>query len=141
MTESSNEQIVLGGLFHQARGEFFLGDYDAFRATAEAYESRLSGCQGLSPKVIERLERIRTVLELMRAVSERDTEKITGLQGALTAWKASVATEGFVNYLKGVCAYMTNNKEEAVYRFMLVKDACAKTVFAQLSEEYLALLR
>ena len=141
MTQSSNKQMVLIGLFNQARCEFFLDNYDSFRSTVTEYESKLSSCQELKPKIKIVYQKIRNILNLMCAISDNDAEKIDELRNNIEIWNTSKATEGFVNYIKGIAAYNADDKEEAIYRFKLVKENCSKTVLAGLSEEYLILLK
>ena len=141
MIQSSNEQMVLAGLFNQARCEFFLGNYDSFRQTVAQYESKLSSCQKLKPKTKIAYQKINNILNLMCAISDNDIEKINELRNNVEIWNTSKATEGFVNYIRGVAAYKVDDKEEAIYRFKLVKENCSKTVLSGLSEEYLSLLR
>ena len=78
----------------------------------------------------------------MRAIAEENVEKINELRGKVEVWNTnSKATEGFLNYIKGVSAYKVEDKEEAIYRFKTVKEHCSKTVFAELSDNYLSLLK
>lgn len=141
MIQSSNEQMILAGVFNQARCEFLLGDYDLFRKTATQYESKLSSCQKLNPKTKIAYQKINDILCLMCAISDNDIEKTNNIRGNIEVWNTSKATEGFVNYIKGIAAYKVDDKEEAIYRFKLVSENCSKTVLAGLSEEYLALLK
>ena len=57
----------------------------------------------------------------MVALSDEDTEKISAYRN-IEAWNNSKANEGFLNYLKGLAAYIMEEKEEAIYRFMWVKE-------------------
>ena len=77
----------------------------------------------------------------MCAISDNDVEKTNELRNNVEIWNTSKATEGFVNYIRGVAAYKVDDKEEAIYRFKLVKENCSKTVLSGLSEEYLSLLK
>ena len=136
----SKPELVLVGLFNIARCEFLLGNYDSFREAAKQYENKLAVSK-FRPKVKILYEKINAVLTLMCAISQEDTEKIDKLRNTLDFWCNSKASQGFVNYVKALAAYKVNDKEEAIYRFKSVKDFCSQTVFATLSEEYLALLR
>ncbi|MBQ3196077.1 MAG: hypothetical protein IJB65_06385 [Clostridia bacterium] len=75
------------------------------------------------------------LLNLMCAVADNDTDRIEELRIKAETWNTSVATAGFVNYIKGISAVETDDKVEAVYRFKLVTENCPKTVFARLSAE------
>lgn len=141
MIKSPNEQMALVGLFNQARCEFFLGDYDSLHQTVAQYESKLSNCQSLKPKAKVIYQKINRILSLLCAVSNNDIEKTNDLRGKIENWNASKATEGFVNYIKGLSAYKAEDKEEAIYRFKSVMETCSKTVLGELSENYLSLLK
>ena len=141
MIQSSNEQIVLAGLFNQARCEFFSENYESFKQTAGQYALRLSNCQKIKPQVKLVYQKINHILNVMSAIAENDMEKIHALGSAIEVWNTSKATEGFVNYIRGMAAHKADDKEEAIYRFKLVKENCSKTVLAGLSEEYLTLLK
>ncbi len=141
MIQNSNEQMVLIGLFNQARCEFFWGNYESFKQTAGQYALRLSNSQKIKPKVKLAYQKINNILNLMSAISENDVEKINALRSTIEVWNTSKATEGFVNYIRGIAAHKADDKEEAIYRFKLVKENCSKTVLAGLSEEYLSLLK
>ncbi len=80
------------------------------------------------------------LLDLMVAISENNIERINALRNNVEVWNTSKATEGLVNFFKGLSAYKIGEKQEAIYRFMLVKEACSKTVLLKLSDEYLSLL-
>ena len=77
----------------------------------------------------------------MLAIVDNDAKKINEYKSSVQVWNNSKATEGFVNYIRGISAYKTDDKEEAIYRFKLVNDNCSKTVLAALSEEHLELLK
>ena len=141
MIQSSNEQMILAGSFNQARCEFFLGNFDSFHQTVAQYESKLSGCQKLKPKTKIAYQKINNILSLMLAIADNNAEKINEFRSNVEIWNTSKATEGFVNYIRGVAACKVGDKEEAIYRFKLVKENCSKTVLSGLSEEYLSFLK
>ena len=141
MIQSPKEQMVLVGLFNRARCEFLTENYEAFNETAKQYELKLSSCQKIKPKIKAVYEKINSVLILMLAISENDIEKINDLRSSVEAWNTSKATEGYINYIKGIAAYKADDREEAIYRLKLVKENCSKTVFVGLSENFLSLLK
>ena len=141
MIQGSNEQMVLAGLFNKARCEFFLDNYDAFRSTVAEYESKLLSSQKLKPKVKVVYQKINNILNLMLAIVDNDAKKINEYKSSVQVWNNSKATEGFVNYIRGISAYKTDDKEEAIYRFKFVKENCSKTALFGLSDNYLALLK
>lgn len=138
MMRSPNEEMVLAGIFIQARCDFFTENYEALKVTAANYERVLVTSQRLKPKARAAYQKIGNILYLMRAVADGDAEGIDRLRVTVESWNASKATEGFVNYVKGVAAFRINDRDEAIYRFKSVKEACAKTVLARLSDWYLS---
>ncbi len=141
MLESSNEEMVLTGLFNLARNRFFLGEYDLFYKMVNEYKSKLSDCSKLKPNKRVMYEKIQNVLEVMCVISKDDGEEIKNTPANIENWSNSKLSEGLINYLKGVLAYKTADKEEAIFRFKTVKETCSKTVLAKLSDEYLDLLK
>ena len=130
-------EIVWKGYFNKARCEFLLGDFEALKLTTKQYETSVAN---IKRKNIAVYEVMQNILNLLVAIAENDKEKITALKN-FEAWNNSKALEGYINYLKGVAAFVLEDKEEAIYRFMAVKDNCEKTVFATLAEEYLQKLK
>lgn len=141
MIKNPKEQYILVGLYQKARCEFFLGDYEAFRQTALLFESKLLGAKKIKPKLMAAYEKMNMTLHVMGAISEDNVEIIQKTRNLIEPWNMSKATEGFVYYLKGLCAYKLDDKEEAIYRFKFVADNCFKTVLATLSNEYLSSLK
>ncbi len=138
MMRSPNEEMVLAGLFIQARCDFLTENYEALKLTSANYERALLTSQRLKPKVKAVYHKINNILYLMRAVADGDLESVNRLRVTVESWNNSKATEGFVNYVKGVAAFCVSDREEAIYRFKTVKEACAKTVLARLSAWYLS---
>lgn len=138
MAASKNETTSLSGLFCKARCEFLLGNDESFRQTSEEFRERLSGNAKRKPKTQATLLKMEQVLELLRAISDNDTEKIKDLRTSIQCWDKSKATEGFVHYLKGLAAYKTGDRKQAIYRFMTVTENYPKIIFAKYSEEYLS---
>ncbi len=79
-------------------------------------------------------------LRVIRLLADEDKEKI-GVSRDIKVWNNSKATQGYIHYLKGVAAYIMADNEEAIYRFMSVKENCGKTVFSQMAEQYLSTLK
>lgn len=141
MVASPKGAIKLVGLFQKSRCEFLLGNGQALRQTAAEYAGVLSADQKLKGKGLVAYQKIYNEILFMCAIADEDLEKIKELRSYDMIWNQSKAAEGFVNYLKGVAAYLAGEKEEAVYRLKAVKENCSKTVFASLAEKHLALLR
>ena len=124
------------GLFNKARCEFFLNDYDALKQTVVQYQNAMN-CSRANAKTKATFEKFNEVLQLLVALADGENEKIAQAAATAQAWNKSKATECFVNYLKGVAACRLDNKNEALYRLMWVKDHGSKTVFATLADTYL----
>ncbi len=136
MVASGKPKMVNTGIFNKARCEFFLGDFNSLKLTVNQFESNLSGMKTTNPKVKIAYDKIQKTMQLLVAIADGDKEAIAACRN-IEVWNNSKATEGYVNYLKGLAAYNLGDKLEAIYRFMDVKENCAKTVFAQLAEQHL----
>ncbi len=141
MIGSADESLRLAGLFNKARCRFLTGKYDALEQTATEYEIALSSCRKLKPKALEGYQMIGRVLILMVVISRDDKALADEMRGEVKPWNSSKATEGFVNYVKGLAARTVGDEEEAIYRFKAVKESCSKTCFARLADEGLASLK
>ena len=130
------------GLYHRARAEFFLGRYDSLAASHAAFVARLSGQSRIKPRMQEEYQKMNRVLELLRAIGEKDTEKIRALRPTVKTNNGdTVAAHIFLCYVLGLASLALSDKEEAVYRLKTVTDRASKTVFATLAEEQLSALR
>ena len=136
MIASNKPAMMITGLFNKARCEFFLGDFDSLKATVKQYESALNNIKKLNQKAKDAYNKILKTMNLLVAISEENKEAISNFSG-IEVWNNSKATQGYINYLKGIAAYMAEDKKEAIYRFMSVKENCEKTVFAEKSQQYL----
>ena len=136
MVASIKPVMMITGLFNKARCEFFLGDFDSLKATVKQYESALNNMKKLNQKAKYAYNKILKTMNLLVAISEENKEAISNFSG-IEVWNNSKATQGYINYLKGIAAYMTEDKKESIYRFMSVKENCEKTVFAEKSQQYL----
>ena len=141
MTQSPKKAVLLAGLFNRARCQFLLGAYEGLYQTAEQFETAFTTDDKLGKRAKDAYGKIYKILQLTCAIAQEDIEKITQLKEEIQPWNPSKATEGFVNYIKGISADKTEDKEEAIYRFKWVQENCTKTIFAKLAEENLALLK
>lgn len=137
MVTGNKPSMVITGLFNKARCEFFLGDFDSLKLTVQQYEATLSNTKKVNPKAKTIYETIQKTLHLLIAVADEDKEKICAYRN-IDVWNNSKATRGYINYLKGVAAYTTEDKKEALYRFMSVKENCEKTVLSKMAEQYIS---
>lgn len=140
MISGNNPALVILGLLNKARCEYFLGDFESLKLTVEQYEDSLNNLKKVNQKTKDAFDKISKSMKLLVAISEEDKEGISCYKG-IEAWNNSKATEGYINYLKGIAAFIEENKEEAVYRFMSVKEKCPKTFLAGKSQEYLGKIK
>lgn len=137
MVRSDKPYTNLTGLFDKARCEFFLHKYDSLKNTVSQHQRYLADIKNKNLKTKAAYDKIQQTMNLLVAISCNDKEKITEYCN-IDAWNDNKTTHGYINYLKGLAAYNTDDKKEAIYRFMLVKDNCGKTVFAQYAEDILS---
>ncbi|MBQ0083520.1 MAG: hypothetical protein KBS52_01990 [Clostridiales bacterium] len=136
----SNRKKIFAGLFNKARCEFFMGDYDSLKATIGQYENELLGRKKLNNKTKAALTDMLRVMKLLALIADKDTEKLASYKD-IQPWNSNKLTAGYTNYLKGLAARIVGDTEDAVYRFMFVKDNCSKTVLASWATEQLAELK
>ncbi len=137
MVAGNKPVMMIIGFFNKARCEFFLGDFDSLKVTVEQYENALCKIKRINQRSRDAYKKIQKTMYLLIAIAENDEEKISAFCN-VEVWNNSKATQGYINYLKGIAAYNLNDKKEAIYRLMHVKENCEKTVFAQLAEQYLS---
>ena len=137
MADDSNPKKILFGLFHRARCEFFLGNFDSLKATVGQYQAVLNNTKNLNQKARDTFNKGLKIMNMLAALSEEDKEAISRLDD-IEAWVDSKAARGFTDYLKGVAAYTLENKSEAIYRFMSVRENCKKTFLSEKSQQYLS---
>lgn len=136
MIVSNKPVLRITGLFNKARSEFFLNDINSLRATVWQYQNVLNNVNRLNQKEKDVFIKIQKIMNLMLAISEADKEKISAFSD-IEVWNNSKATEGYVQYLKGVVSYIKEDKKEAIYYFMSVKEICSKTFLSKMAEQYL----
>ena len=134
MIENKNILIKISGLFNKARCEFFKSDFEAFNQTLYQFENEMYKVE--NNKRFKWILKNRKILRLLKAVAEKDNELIKENYD-IEAWNESKATEGFVNFVKGIAAYNIDDKMEAIYRFKYVKENCSKMFIGNLAEEYI----
>lgn len=137
MVAGNKSSFVRTGLFNKARCEFFLGDFDSLKLTVKQYEAELSNNKKVNQKAKVIYQKIQKTMNLLIAIADKDKEKICAYRN-IEAWNNSKATQGYINYLKGIAAYITEDKKEAIYHFMSVKENCEKTVLSKMAEQYLS---
>lgn len=136
---TQNKRTAANGAFNKARCEFFLGEFDAMKKSIQQHDY-LVATSKMNKKNKIAAEKIRTVLELMTALSEIDREKIETLRHEISVWGEGKAIECFIYYMKGLAAYKLEDREECLYRFMYVKENGPKTFFGRSAAEYLSKL-
>jgi hypothetical protein len=140
MVASNKPLMMIIGLFNKARCEFFLDDFDSLKLTVKQYENALHNMKKINQKSKAVCDKIQRTMNLLIAIADKDKEKI-GVFRDIEVWNNSKATQGYINYLKGVAAYIMADNEEVIYRFMSVKENCGKTVFSTLADKYLTELK
>ncbi len=137
--QKKKSATVCTGLFNKARCQFFIKDFELLKATTEQFKNEITTAKA-NKKLNGIYKKMLNVLNLMVAIAENNKKKITELK-EIESWNNCKPTQGFINYLKGLAAYTTDDNQEAIYRFKSAKETLEKTVFFQLSEEYLLKLK
>ncbi len=136
LTAKKPEKAV-ASIFNKARCEYFMNDIAAFKTSVQQHKQAMPSIT--NPKAITAAKNMDETLDLLCAIADGNKERISALR-CVKVWNASRATEGYINLLKGMAAYALEDKHEAIYRFMLVKDTCKKTALAPIAAQYLSCL-
>ena len=137
MIANKNVRVHLSGIFNKARSQFFMENYEGFFESVAAYKESFANANKMNEKHKDAYLKIDAVLDFMCAIANNDAEKMTSMKDNVSVWSASKPAEGFVNYIKGLAANKLGDREEAIYRFKLVKESCPKIVFAKYATEQL----
>lgn len=137
MVARNKPNMVNIGFFYKARCNFFIGDFDSLKITVKQYENALSNIKKINQKAKEQYEKIQKTMNLLIAIADEDKEKISAYRN-IEVWSNSKIAQGYINYLKGIAAYAMDDKKEAIYRLMSVKENCEKTVLSKMAEQYLS---
>ena len=141
LIDSNKKSSVLSGFFNKFRCEYFKGEYDLAKTTAEEYAEVLKNGKKMSSAVYSAYEKIHTVIKFMIALADKDIDTQADLIDILYPWRPSAMIVGLIDYLKGVSAFDSDDKEEALYRFKSITRYCSKTVLAAYSREYLSKIK
>ncbi len=134
--EKKSHNAKLTALFGRARSEFFANKIDNFTCTASDFNSLIATAK-LNDRQKKTVSKYQTIINLLLAITNNDTEKIKEYASCLQAWEETKITGSFINYLKGIASFKLNDKTESTYRFMSVCESASKTVLGTLAKEYL----
>ncbi len=126
----------LNALYGKAKNEFFAGKIEDFKKTAFDFQAMTNGAK-LSEKQRNGILKCHTVINLFLAIVNEDSEKIKEFASSLDIVDDTRISTAFDNYLKGIAAYATGDKDESKHRFMSVCDIASKTVLGILAKEFL----
>ena len=144
LTHTQKPSPSAAGLFCKGRAAFFTGDAETLAAVTVAFGKITAGLKGASyPKQ-------RAMLELMDAVTRKDTEAAARLVPSVTAWELSPIVEAQVDLCRARAALLLmevsegeerkDHRHEAIHRLLSCKEKGGKSVLVSLAEESLAAL-
>lgn len=122
----------------RALAAFFAGDYDGMRAAGGRYRAHLATRKTKNAQLREICEKLETALDLMYAIADGDTANMRLLYRLPCLWRPMGFAELISSYLQGVAAHRLGDDAECFHRLRTVKELGKMTVFAELSEQYLA---
>jgi len=142
LTHSQKPAPSAAGLLCKGRAAFFTGDAETLAAVTVAFGKITAGLKGASyPKQ-------RAMLELMDAVTRKDTEAAARLAPAVTAWELTPLVEAQVDLCRARAALLlmensegearTTHRHDAIHRLLSCKEKGGKSVLVSLAEESLA---
>ena len=144
LTHTQKPSPSAAGLFCKGRAAFFTGDAETLAAVTVAFGKIMAGLKGASyPKQ-------RAMLELMDAVTRKDTEAAARLVPSVTAWELSPIVEAQVDLCRARAALLLMevsegeerkaHRHEAIHRLLSCKEKGGRSVLVSLAEESLAAL-
>ena len=144
LTHTQKPSPSAAGLFCKGRAAFFTGDAETLAAVTVAFGKITAGLKGASyPKQ-------RAMLELMDAVTRKDTEAAARLAPSVTAWELTPLVEAQVDLCRARAALLLMevsegearkaHRHEAIHRLLSCKEKGGKSVLVSLAEETLAAL-
>ena len=142
LTHTQKPAPSAAGLFCKGRAAFFTGDAETLAAVTVAFGKITAGMKGASyPKQ-------KAMLELMDAVTRKDTEAAARLAPSVTAWELSPIVEAQVELCRARAALLlmevsegearTTHRHEAIHRLLSCKEKGGRSVLVALAEESLA---
>lgn len=142
LTHTQKPAPSAAGLFCKGRAAFFTGDAETLAAVTVAFGKITVGMKGASyPKQ-------KAMLELMDAVTRKDTEAAARLAPSVTAWELSPIVEAQVDLCRARAALLLMevsegeerkaHRHEAIHRLLSCKEKGGKSVLVPLAEESLA---
>ncbi len=144
LTHTQKPAPSAAGLFCKGRAAFFTGEAETLSAVTVAFGKITAGMKGASyPKQ-------RAMLELMDAVTRKDTEAAARLAPSVTAWELTPLVEAQVDLCRARAALLLMevsegeerkaHRHEAIHRLLSCKEKGGKSVLVLLAEESLAAL-
>ncbi len=144
LTHTQKPVPSAAGLFCKGRAAFFTGDAETLAAVTVAFGKITAGLKGASyPKQ-------KAMLELMDAVTRKDTEAAARLAPSVTAWELSPLVEAQVDLCHARAALLLMevsegeerkaHRHEAIHRLLSCKEKGGRSVLVSLAEESLAAL-
>ena len=144
LTHTQKPSPSAAGLFCKGRAAFFTDDAETLAAVTVAFGKITAGMKGASyPKQ-------KAMLELMDAVTRKDTEAAARLVPSVTAWELTPLVEAQVDLCRARAALLLMemsegearkaHRHEAIHRLLSCKEKGGKSVLVALAEEALAAL-
>lgn len=144
LTHTQKPAPSAAGLFCKGRAAFFTGDAETLTAVTVAFGKITAGMKGASyPKQ-------RAMLELMDAVTRKDTEAAARLAPSVTAWELTPIVEAQVDLCRARAALLLMevsegeerkaHRHEVIHRLLSCKEKGGKSVLVSLAEETLEAL-
>ena len=144
LTHTQKPAPSAAGLFCKGRAAFFTGDAETLAAVTVAFGKITAGMKGASyPKQ-------KAMLELMDAVTRKDTEAAARLAPSVTAWELTPIVEAQVDLCRARAALLLMevsegeerkaHRHEAIHRLLSCKEKGGKSVLVSLAEATLAAL-
>ena len=125
------------GFFGKARICFFTGDYESMNDAIEGFRNNLKQETIFKKKEKELNKKIDAILELMRALAQKDKEKLIAQFDHIAPWTPMGFTQLQTTYFKAEAAYLLDRREQAATLFKTVVEQGKETFLCDRAKEYL----
>lgn len=132
------------GHFFIAQCGYFMGDAVLLKEAALRYRAEIAGIEKMSDKNRALFDTRAAMLTVMEGLCDGNHRAVDEAIPRMQPWAPAPAVTILIDTLKGIAALPRpdgGNRDEAVHRFLTVKEKGGRTCFAAMAEWYLEQLK
>lgn len=132
-------RYALTGLYNKAMAELLIGNTDAVKKTARAFNDILNGTDKIPEKDRLTFKSMTSLLDLAVAISDNNADKIAEIKSTINLENAGKQRSATVlaRYVVGLSDMVVGDKDSAQAHFEWLKENAKKTVFPSLADKRL----